>query len=69
MKSIKNKGDKNITIAVLYADADIKYWDEMERHLGVFSKLHSNVRKLKYSLRSSVLILGRLYFLYLISTD
>lgn len=38
------KGAKNITIAVLYADADKNYWAEMERHLAVLSKRHSNVR-------------------------
>ncbi|MGH1433980.1 MAG: TIR domain-containing protein [Lewinella sp.] len=44
MKSNKIKGAKNITIAALYADADLKYWDEMERHLGLLAKMHSNVR-------------------------
>lgn len=38
------KGAKNINIAVLYADADKNTWAEMERHLGVLSKMHSNVR-------------------------
>ncbi len=44
MKFTKKKGAKNITIAVLYADADLHYWGEMERHLGLLAKMHSNVR-------------------------
>ena len=38
------KGAKNINIAVLYADADKDTWAEMERHLGILAKMHSNVR-------------------------
>ncbi|MEL6832608.1 MAG: ABC transporter substrate-binding protein [Bacteroidota bacterium] len=38
------KGNKNINVAVLYADADQSYWGELERHLGLLSKMHSNVR-------------------------
>ena len=38
------KGDKNIKIAVLYADADQSYWGELETHLEVLSKMHPNVR-------------------------
>ncbi|MEL7220541.1 MAG: ABC transporter substrate-binding protein [Bacteroidota bacterium] len=39
-----NKGAKNITIAVLYAEADQTYWSEMQRHLELLAKMHSNVR-------------------------
>lgn len=44
MKSNTKKGTKNITIAVLYADADQQYWGEMQRHLGLLTKMHTNVR-------------------------
>jgi hypothetical protein len=39
-----NKVAKNITIAVLYAEADQNYWLEMHRHLELLAKMHSNVR-------------------------
>ena len=34
---------KNITIAVLYANADEHYWKEMERHLNLLVSRHNNV--------------------------
>jgi hypothetical protein len=39
-----SNGTKNITIAVLYAEADQHYWSEMQRHLELLAKMHSNVR-------------------------
>lgn len=44
MKSNIKKGTENITIAVLYADADEQYWGEMHRHLELLTKMNSNVR-------------------------
>ncbi len=38
------QGDKNINIAVLYANADQNYWGELERHLALLPRMHSNVR-------------------------
>lgn len=34
----------NIHIAVLYAGADGHYWQELERHINLLVKMHSNVR-------------------------
>lgn len=35
--------NKNINIAVLYADADEKYWKELERHIILLTKAYKNV--------------------------
>jgi ABC-type amino acid transport substrate-binding protein len=35
---------ENIHIAVLYAEADSKYWHELERHINLLTKMHRNVR-------------------------
>lgn len=39
-----SQSTKNITIAVLYADADATYWEEMQRHLNLLARRHHNVR-------------------------
>ena len=41
-KSTKRRS-KNINIAVLYAEADKSYWQELEKHINVLTKMHPNV--------------------------
>lgn len=35
---------RNIRIAVLYSEADVEFWNELERHVGLIARMHSNVR-------------------------